>query len=44
LIGRTLWPRLLALLHGLILAFDRTGWAFDAKLPGSGELLLLRYG
>jgi hypothetical protein len=30
----------LALRHGLILAFDRTGWAFDAELLRSGDLLL----
>src|SRR5262245_26465390 len=42
LLGGTLRPCLLALLHGLILAPDRAGCALEAELPGSGELLLLR--
>jgi hypothetical protein len=33
-------PRLVALRHRLILAFGRTGCAFDAKVPGAGHLLL----
>ena len=42
LIVWVLRSRLLALLIGLIFAFDRTGWAFDAELSCSNELLLLR--
>jgi hypothetical protein len=41
LLKRTLWPRLFALRHRLILAFDRAGGAFHAKPRCSRELLLL---